>query len=194
MSHPLLCWAVGLFPIMSKNLKIVTVGDGGVGKTSLLVAYTQGSFSDVHEPTVFENYSGEMVFDGTHYNFTLWDTAGQEHYDRCRVLCYPETDAFLVCFSVVNKASFSNVQSSWLPEIRRECGDKVPAVLVGTKIDLRKNAQSTSSVSRREGRRLAARLGMSNYVECSAKTGQGCQQAFRSAIQATTAKPTCILL
>ncbi|XP_069997737.1 uncharacterized protein [Penaeus vannamei] len=103
-------------------------------------------------------------------------------------------DAFLVCFSVVNKASFSNVQSSWLPEIRRECGDKVPAVLVGTKIDLRKNAQSTSSVSRREGRRLAARLGMSNYVECSAKTGQGCQQAFRSAIQATTAKPTCILL
>nr|XP_027208721.1 uncharacterized protein LOC113802357 isoform X6 [Penaeus vannamei] len=41
MSHPLLCWAEGLFPIMSKNLKIVTVGDGGVGKTSLLVAYTQ---------------------------------------------------------------------------------------------------------------------------------------------------------
>nr|XP_027219997.1 GTP-binding protein RHO1-like [Penaeus vannamei] len=69
-----------------------------------------------------------------------------------------------------------------------------PLLPRGTKIDLRKNAQSTSSVSRREGRRLAARLGMSNYVECSAKTGQGCQQAFRSAIQATTAKPTCILL
>ncbi|XP_047493838.1 ras-related C3 botulinum toxin substrate 1-like [Penaeus chinensis] len=180
--------------MMSKNLKIVTVGDGGVGKTSLLVAYTQGSFSDVHEPTVFENYSGEMIFNGTHYNFTLWDTAGQEDYDRCRVLCYPETDVFLVCFSVVNKASFSNVHASWLPEIRRECGDKVPAVLVGTKVDLRKNAESTASVTRREGRRLAARLGMKNYVECSAKTGHGCQQAFRIAIEATTPKPICVLL
>ncbi|XP_042893757.1 ras-related protein Rac1-like [Penaeus japonicus] len=179
---------------MSKNLKIVTVGDGGVGKTSLLVAYTQGSFSDAHEPTVFENYSGEMVFSGEHYNFTLWDTAGQEDYDRCRVLCYPGTDVFLVCFSVVNKSSFSNVNTTWLPEIRRECGDKVPVVLVGTKIDLRKTVKPGAAVTKREGRRLAAQLGMNNYVECSAKTGQGCPEAFRIAIQATLARQTCVLL
>ncbi|XP_064096068.1 ras-like GTP-binding protein rhoA isoform X2 [Macrobrachium nipponense] len=110
---------------MGRVLKIVAVGDGAVGKTSLLLAYTQ------YIPTVFENYAGDIDLDGKKYNFTLWDTAGQEGFDRCRVLCYKGASVFLVCFSIDNPNSLENVRQVWLPEVRKECGDMfLPSWLV----------------------------------------------------------------
>ena len=60
----------------------------------------------------------------------LWDTAGQEDYDRLRPLSYPQTDVFLICFSVVSPSSFENVTSKWCPEIKHHCAD-APILLVG---------------------------------------------------------------
>ena len=66
----------------------------------------------------------------------LWDTAGQEEYDRLRPLSYANANVFLVCFSVVNPVSFENVTTKWYPEVIHFCPD-VPQILVGTKLDLR---------------------------------------------------------
>jgi Ras-related C3 botulinum toxin substrate 1 len=84
-----------------------------------------------------------MVVDGIQVSLGLWDTAGQEDYDRLRPLSYPQTDVFLICYSVASPSSFENVTSKWYPEIKHHCPD-APIILVGTKIDLREDRETLS--------------------------------------------------
>ncbi|KAI8052883.1 P-loop containing nucleoside triphosphate hydrolase protein [Syncephalis plumigaleata] len=122
--------------------KLVVVGDGACGKTCLLIVYSTGSFPQGYLPTVFENYLAHVkTSNGRQVELALWDTAGQEEYDRLRPLSYPETDVVLICFSVVNGRSFYNVADKWAPEVSHFC-EHVPTILVGCKTDLRKRAMN----------------------------------------------------
>jgi len=90
--------------------KIVVVGDGGCGKTCLLIVYAHNRFPEAYIPTVFENYVTNRQFDGKVIEIALWDTAGQEEYDRLRPLSYPESHVILIVFSVDFPVSLANVQ------------------------------------------------------------------------------------
>ncbi|VDM11151.1 unnamed protein product [Wuchereria bancrofti] len=79
---------------------------------------------------IFDNFSAQMTVDGYPVNLGLWDTAGQEDYDRLRPLSYPQTDVFVLCFSIVAPVSFDNVLTKWIPEIRHNCPD-APILLIG---------------------------------------------------------------
>ncbi|VDP91645.1 unnamed protein product [Echinostoma caproni] len=92
------------------TIKCVVVGDGAVGKTCLLISYTTNKFPTDYVPTVFDNYAVTVMVAGEPYTLGLFDTAGQEDYDRLRPLSYPQTDVFLVCFSVVSPSSYENVK------------------------------------------------------------------------------------
>ncbi|XP_003742133.2 cell division control protein 42 homolog [Galendromus occidentalis] len=193
-----------------RPLKIVVVGDGTVGKTCLLITYTSGSFPDgPYIPTVFDNYAGTHELRGETINVNLWDTAGQEDYERLRPLSYPGTDAFILCFSVSSKTSHDNVIHKWFPEVRHHCRG-VPFILVGTKNDLRTSLKHRSTeslnlersemefVDRRTAKRTAKKLGARCYVECSSKELQGVhevfEQAILSAIEPPPVKKRCTIL
>jgi len=179
-----------------QNIKCVVVGDGAVGKTCLLISYTTNAFPGEYIPTVFDNYSANVMVDGKPINLGLWDTAGQEDYDRLRPLSYPQTDVFLVCFSVISSSSFENVKTKWVPEIQHHAPN-VPILLVGTKSDLRKDDNTIKQLNSRQqimvtveaAQRMAKEIGAVNFLECSALTQEGLKQVFDDAIRAAMSKP-----
>ena len=119
------------------------------------------------------------------YTLGLFDTAGQEDYDRLRPLSYPQTDVFLVCFSVTSPASFENVREKWFPEVHHHCPG-VPCLIVGTQVDLRDDLQvrdklakqRMTPVSKADGEKMARELGAVKYVECSALTQYKLKDVF----------------
>lgn len=120
----------------------------------------------------------------------LVEQAGQEDYDRLRPLSYPQTDVFLVCFSVISPSSFENVRAKWIPEISHHAPN-VPFLLIGTKTDLREDPDTVQklrqkgveTITEARAAQLAMQVGAKKYLECSALTQRGLKNVFDEAIR-----------
>ena len=132
-----------------------------------------------------DNFSANVMVDGKPMNLGLWDTAGQEDYDRLRPLSYPQTDIFLVCFSIASRTSFDNVQTRWRAELQHHAAG-VPFVLVGTKADLRGVKEC---VTEAEAQAMAKSLGAVAYMETSALKLQGLTVLIEQATRVALRKP-----
>ncbi|XP_042068228.1 rac-like GTP-binding protein ARAC7 [Salvia splendens] len=172
----------------SKFIKCVTVGDGAVGKTCMLICYTSNKFPTDYIPTVFDNFSANVAVDGSIVNLGLWDTAGQEDYSRLRPLSYRGADIFVLAFSLISRASYENVLKKWMPELRR-FAPNVPIVLVGTKLDLRDDHMGSNIITTAQGEELRKQIGAAAYIECSSKTQQNVKGVFDTAIKVVLQPP-----
>jgi len=181
----------------ARNIKLVVIGDGAVGKTCLLISYANNKFPEDYIPTVFDNYVVNITAGTETIELGLWDTAGQEEYDRLRPLSYANANVFLICFAVVNPISYDNISYKWYPEVMHFCPD-TPLVLVGTKIDLRKDeafveknlrANNLQPISTAQGQELAKKIKAFKYIECSARTEENLKTVFDEAIKAVFFAP-----
>ena len=172
----------------SKPINSVVIGDGNIGKTCLVTSFLENAYNPKHFPTVFNNYSTAVSFCGNEYDLQIKDTPGQEGYDRLRPLVYGDADCILVCFSVVSRSSFHNIEDKWSKEITN-FAPKKPFILVGLKTDLRNHRKTYTNlmshketpVTYKEGSDLAKRLrkiGCKKYAECSALNQLGTYNVF----------------
>ncbi|PKY07819.1 Rho type ras-related small GTPase [Aspergillus campestris IBT 28561] len=162
---------------------MVLLGDGACGKTSALNVFTRGYFPTVYEPTVFENYVHDIFVDNVHMELSLWDTAGQEEFDRLRALSYEDTHVIMLCFSVDSPDSFENVASKWVDEISENCPG-VKMVLTALKCDLRKDEflnDNPNVITYEQGLAKAKEIGAVKYLECSAVQNRGIMETFYEA-------------
>jgi small GTP-binding protein len=163
------------------------------------MSYTH-QFPTEYIPTLFDNFATPVMFGNKTIDLSLWDTVGHDDYDyysnRLRPLTYSQTDVFLICFSVASSSSFESVRTKWHPEVTHHC-PKVPVLLVGTKIDLRRSDEGDEGdrttqqryIPAEQGERLAEEIGACRYLECSAKTQEGLQHLFHEAIRVALDPP-----
>ena len=174
------------------KIKCVFLGDGAVGKTSLIVSYTTNGYPSEYVPTAIDTYDVVVHVDDSPVTFEMCDTPGQDDFDTLRPLVYPETDVFLLCFSVVSPSSFHNVREKWIPELRGafKSSKQVPVILVGTQSDLRTDVKTLvelakhkeQPVSEAEARKMSSSLGCEMYIESSAVTQKNLKEVFDEAI------------
>ncbi|KAJ6445453.1 translation machinery-associated protein 20 [Purpureocillium lavendulum] len=147
--------------------------------------------NDKQIPTVFENYVTDCRVDGKSVQLALWDTAGQEDYERLRPLAYSKAHVILIGFSIDTPDSLDNVKHKWIEEATRLCAG-VPIILVGLKKDLREDPvaieemrkKSLRFVSPHDGEVAAREVGARRYLECSSLSGEGVDDVFEAATRA----------
>ena|SRR3990167_4269536 len=171
-----------------ESKKLVCVGDGATGKTSLLIAYIHNNFAMDYIPTYIDISEVTVWNVDTRYKLSMWDTAGGGDYDTLRPLSYPQTDVFIITFSCVSPASYEHARVKWFPEISHYCPN-TPFFIVATKLDLRDDPatiamlaeKKLAPITREQGLTLARELG-GRYFETSALTGKGVRTLFETAV------------
>ncbi|KAJ8463632.1 hypothetical protein ONZ45_g17510 [Pleurotus djamor] len=146
----------------------------------------------MQQPTVFDNYVAEIRLDDKPVQLALWDTAGQEEYERLRPMSYSKSHVILIAFSLDTPDSLENVTTKWIEEVRSICGPTIPVILVGCKADLRPSASHPNTsdnpcpwVTRDQGERVAQIIGARAYKECSALKIEGVDEVFEAATRAS---------
>ena len=185
--------------------KVVFCGDVSTGKKSIQLTLQYSEFPTFY-PCVVENYSFDVPnfklklenretgkkFKTFDVKLCLWNTPGSEQYDRLRPLSYLNADLFILTFDISCPDSLENISERWIPEIRCHCST-TPFLLVGTKTDLRDDKETINQlkkddkqpISKKEGEKIAKKIGAIGYVECSALKQEGLDELVQEACRAS---------
>lgn len=160
---------------MSKKifLKAVIIGDGGVGKTSLIVRHVDKKFDEAYKPTLGFDISLKTIsLEDSSAEILIWDIGGQAIFKDIRESYLEGSHCCFLVFDLTNRESFDNVEN-WLNELKQFAGD-IPFVLIGNKRDLKNKRK----VTKEDVEAKAEEIGALTYFETSAKTGEGVDEAF----------------
>jgi Ras-related protein Rab-21 len=155
------------------NFKVVLLGEGSVGKTSLVTRYVQNTFNEKHVTTIQASFlSKRLNIDGNRVNLAIWDTAGQERFHALGPIYYRDSNGALLVYDITDNNSFVKVKN-WVKELRSQLGKSVTLAIVGNKIDLERNR----AVNKEEAISYAQSVGAKHY-DTSAKLNKGLDELF----------------
>jgi len=162
--------------------KVVLIGDGGVGKTTLRKRFMGEGFTASYLVTIGADFAVKNVktSDGTQVKFQIWDLAGQPHFKAVREGFYKGSRGALLVYDVTRRETYEHLEL-WMKELLNNTGTKVPIVLVGNKIDLR--VPERGHITTEEGLQMKQLLQEKyevqvHFIETSAKTGENVNTAF----------------
>ena len=167
----------------AKSFKVVLLGEGAVGKTSLMLRYTENKFVDKHISTIQAAFASKLLqIDDTQIELAIWDTAGQERFHALGPIYYRDSQGAILVFDITDRKSFDRVKK-WVAELRQMLGDSVELFVVGNKIDLAtaRNIPTSEAVSYVESINA-------QFHECSAKTNEGVDELFEKVARAILEK------
>jgi Ras-related protein Rab-18 len=152
-------------------LKVIFVGDSGVGKTCLIERMFSNTFNPVQAATIgVDQRFKRMTVDGRDIGFSVWDTAGQERFQSITSSYYRGAHGVVFCFDVTRRETFDSLENKWLPDFAEQCTrQQAVAMVVGNKVDMDSSARQVSS---EEGAEFARAHGCL-YKETSAKADTG---------------------
>ena len=166
-------------PVKNYIFKICVCGDGGVGKTSMVLRYCENSFKENYIMTIGSNFSTKTVELPEHpevnVRLQIWDLAGQKHFSFVRPPFYRGATALIYVFDLTRRSSFANLPE-WKDEVGKVIGEK-PAILVGNKLDI--TTDENREVGTQDGEALKSELGAMSYYEGSAKQGTAVADVFK---------------
>ena len=163
-------------------VKLILMGDGTVGKTSIRLRYMGFSFNPTYLQTIGADFALKDITlpDGTKLTTQIWDLAGQIKYSSLRNNYIIGTHSAVIVFDVTNVDSYNSV-INWYQMVKKTFPDGLPLIIVGNKIDLR---EQVDTLEQEDGKRLAEEIKKKNsnkavhYLETSAKTGENIDQLF----------------
>ncbi|KAH3764688.1 Ras-related protein Rab-21 [Pelomyxa schiedti] len=156
------------------SFKVVLLGEGSVGKTSLLLRYVRNEYSSDHVQTVQASFLPKRVtLEGKSARLLIWDTAGQERFHALGPIYYRDAHGALLVYDITDKESFDRVQV-WVKELRKMLGNDIVLSIAGNKVDLDRNRV----VELQEAEDYAASVGAKHYLT-SAKLNKGIEEMFK---------------
>lgn len=155
--------------------KVLIIGDSSVGKSCLLLQFSDQTFSDNYVSTIGVDFKIRTIdVNGRQIKLQIWDTAGQERFQSITANYYHGSHAIAIVYDITSRQSFENVRK-WISEVDRLANPQVCKLLVGNKADL----QDKREVSKEDGQSLADGLGIP-FMETSAKTAYNVKDMFMS--------------
>jgi len=170
---------------MTNNMmmfKIVLLGDGGVGKTTLIIQLCLNKFMDGYDPTIEDSYRKHLIIDDQPCILEILDTAGQEEYTALRDQWIREGEGFVLVYSITARATFERIERFRSQILRVKDTESMPIILVGNKAD----KVNEREVGKDEGIACARKMGC-DFVETSAKTRLNVEAAYFNLIRAIMA-------
>lgn len=155
--------------------KIVIIGDGAVGKTSLINQFVESSFNEDYKPTLGANIVRKDVnLDNTKVRLIIWDLAGQEKYRVVRSMYFQGCEGALLVYDVTRYHTLDSINNKWLKDYKKHVKKKGAYILIGNKTDLKDQV----AVPTERGKELATKIKASHFIETSAKIGENIEEAF----------------
>jgi Ras-related protein Rab-21 len=155
------------------NFKVVLLGEGAVGKTSLVVRYVDNKFNDKHISTLQASFLTKNInIAGRRLTLSIWDTAGQERFHALGPIYYRDSNGAILVYDITDEDSFQKVKV-WVKELRKMLGNDIALCIVGNKTDLDKDRHVTVD----EAESYSATVGAKHF-NTSAKLNKGLDELF----------------